>query len=113
MFKIGQEVVCVNDDFSTVTLALYEKLPVKNSIYTIRDIVEGCLPTSVRESTKGSNPIFDGVRVETLYLEGLINKIDPISKKEKGFLSNRFVPLNPPEEEKVKERVEIKEPILQ
>lgn len=38
MFHIGQEVICVNDDFTNSFKLSDEKFPVKGSIYHIRDI---------------------------------------------------------------------------
>jgi hypothetical protein len=37
----GQKVVCVNDTFSPTIRALYKQLPVKDNIYTVREVFLG------------------------------------------------------------------------
>mgnify|MGYP000322975993 CR=1 FL=1 len=37
----GQKVVCVNDTFTPTIRALYQQLPVKDNIYTIREVFLG------------------------------------------------------------------------
>ncbi|HYP17952.1 MAG TPA: hypothetical protein VEQ65_12140, partial [Opitutus sp.] len=37
----GQKVVCINDTFTPVILALYKQLPVKGDVYTIREVFLG------------------------------------------------------------------------
>ena len=37
----GQKVVCINDTFSPTVRALYQQLPVKDNIYTIREVFLG------------------------------------------------------------------------
>ena len=109
-FKIGQEVVCINDEFPAHVYAIYDKLVEKGKTYIVRDVVDGVVPIAVDPKTKGSFPIFHGPKMDTLYLDGVINKIDPVSRKEPGFAAFRFAPLNT-EEEKVKESVRNYEPI--
>lgn len=44
MFSINQRVVCCNDDFSKVPAAFlkfYSAFPVRNQVYTVRDITQG------------------------------------------------------------------------
>ena len=88
----GQKVVCVNDTFPPVILALYKQLPVKGDVYTIREVFLG------REKiVKGGDSATVG-----LLLEELKNPPDPFhqGKEELGFSSERFAPLEelPPEE---------------
>jgi hypothetical protein len=89
----GQKVVCVNDSFPEIVRAIYKELPVKDNIYTIREVFLG------REKVvKGGDTATVG-----LLLEELRNPPDPFHKGEQelGFSSERFAPLNelPDEEE--------------
>ena len=89
----GQKVVCVNDSFPELVRAIYKELPVKDTIYTIREVYLG------REKiVKGGDSATVG-----LLLEELRNPPDPFHKGEQelGFSSERFAPLNelPAEEE--------------
>jgi hypothetical protein len=89
----GQKVVCVNDSFPEIVRAIYKELPVKDNIYTIREVFLG------REKiVKGGDSATVG-----LLLEELTNPPDPFHKGEQelGFSSERFAPLNelPDEEE--------------
>lgn len=73
--KIGSLVELVKDDFGWVLTKV--NLPVKNKIYTIREI-------SKREK---------GVCV---LLEEIVNKKHPHSKREYAFFIDRFRELQPP-----------------
>jgi hypothetical protein len=95
----GQKVVCVNDTFSPTIRALYQQLPVKDNIYTVREVFLG------REKiVKGGDTATVG-----LLLEELTNPRDPFhqGEQELGFTSERFAPLNelPDETEKIEETV--------
>lgn len=82
----GQKVVCVNDSFPEIVRAIYKELPVKDNIYTIREVFLG------REKiVKGGDSATVG-----LLLEELTNPPDPFHKGEQelGFSSERFAPLN-------------------
>jgi len=82
----GQKVVCVNDSFPEYVRAIYRELPVKDNIYTVREVFLG------REKVvKGGNSATVG-----LLLEELTNPKDPFHKGEQelGFSSERFAPLN-------------------
>ena len=114
MFKPGQDVVCINAEFDNWAIALYENLPEKGKVYTIRDVIDqACEPVGVTERSKGKFPEFVGRKIQAITLEGLINKVHPITRIEKAFASHRFAPLIK-EEEEVKEVVSIKprQPIL-
>jgi hypothetical protein len=81
----GQKVVCVNDSFPEIVRAIYKELPVKDNIYTIREVFLG------REKVvKGGDTATVG-----LLLEELHNPPDPFHKGEQelGFSSERFAPL--------------------
>ncbi len=41
MFKTGQQVVCINDEFDPWVFDLYRALPKKNRIYTVRAVGVG------------------------------------------------------------------------
>lgn len=95
MFKTGQRVVCINDDFEPWVYDLYRALPKKDKIYTVRAIGMG-----------RSNPQFainDDVQIKLtgaefdflILLQELLNPDDPHSsaKQELGFRAERFAPL--------------------
>lgn len=88
----GQKVVCINDTFTPTIRALYKQLPVKDTIYTIREVFLG------REKVvRGGDTATVG-----LLLEELTNPKDPFhqGEQELGFTSERFAPLNElPDEE--------------
>ncbi|MFC5454841.1 hypothetical protein [Prosthecobacter fluviatilis] len=95
MFKTGQQVVCIDDQFDPWVFDLYKSLPKKDEIYTVRAIRAG-----------RSNPQFvvnDDAEIKLagaefdilLLLKELNNPDDPHSsvKQELGFRSERFAPL--------------------
>jgi hypothetical protein len=91
----GQKVVCVNDSFPEIVRAIYKELPVKDNIYTIREVFLG------REKiVRGGDSATVG-----LLLEELTNPPDPFHKGEQelGFSSERFAPLNELDDEVEKE----------
>ncbi len=93
----GQKVVCVNDTFTPTIRALYQQLPVKHDVYTIREVFLG------REKiVRGGETATVG-----LLLEELKNPPDPFHQgnQELGFSSERFAPL----EELPAEEVEAEE----
>ena len=95
----GQKVVCINDTFPEIIRTIYKELPVKDNIYTIREVFLG------REKiVKGGDTATVG-----LLLEELTNPPDPFhqGEQELGFSSERFAPLNelPPEEVEAEEVV--------
>ena len=95
----GQKVVCINDAFPEIIRANYKELPVKDNIYTIREVFLG------REKiVRGGDTATVG-----LLLVELKNPPDPFhqGEQELGFSSERFAPLNelPPEEVVVEEEL--------
>lgn len=92
MFDIGEKVVCINDTFEPFHRALYQELPIKGKIYTVRESSLGRLKTGV------ANP---GTSFRLL-LEELHNDLDPYMEEsiaeELGFRSDRFAPLTEIEE---------------
>jgi hypothetical protein len=91
----GQKVVCINDTFTPAIRALYKQLPVKDNIYTVREVFLG------REKiVKGGDSATVG-----LLLEELKNPPDPFhqGEQELGFSSERFAPLNELPDEQVEE----------
>ncbi len=91
----GQKVVCINDTFSPAIRALYQQLPVKDNIYTVREVFLG------REKIVKAG---DSATVGLL-LEELKNPPDPFhqGEQELGFSSERFAPLNELPDEQVEE----------
>ncbi|MDZ4289595.1 MAG: hypothetical protein U0984_16640 [Prosthecobacter sp.] len=101
MFKNGQRVVCINDDFEPWVYDLYRALPKKDKTYTIRAVAAG-----------RSNPKFavnDDAELQLtgaefdimVLLKELNNPDDPHSsvKQELGFRAERFAPLEEDSEE--------------
>lgn len=101
MFKNGQRVVCINDDFEPWVYDLYRNLPKKDKVYTVRSVAAG-----------RSNPKFavnDDAQLQLTHaefdimilLKELQNPDDPHSsvKQELGFRAERFAPLQEDSEE--------------
>lgn len=90
MFDVGQKVVCINDDFSATVRHIFKQLPLKDEIYTVRDVRIG--RSQVTSGGGGSN----GVSYLVL-LQELKNPDDPYmadgASEEMGFRSDRFAPL--------------------
>ena len=89
----GQRVIFVNDVFTPSVRALYQQLPVKHDVYTIREVFLG------REKiVRGGDTATVG-----LLLEELKNPPDPFHQgsQELGFSSERFAPLEELPDEKV------------
>ncbi len=80
MFIPNQKVVCIDDNFPLGIEKLYNKLPVKDQIYVIRDVVPG--------------QALSGAEGEVaVYLVGLINPTNKVGV-ERGFNAERFAPLS-------------------
>jgi len=98
MFIPNQKVVCIDDQFPLGIEQLYNKLPVKDQIYVIRDVVPG-------QALNGSEGEV------AVYLVGVVNPTNKVGV-ERGFNAERFAPLsyNELEEtiaEQEREKVEI------
>jgi hypothetical protein len=95
----GQKVVCINDTFTAAIRALYQQLPVKDNIYTVREVFLG------REKIVKAG---DSATVGLL-LEELKNPTDPFhqGEQELGFSSERFAPLNELPDEQVEEEAAV------
>lgn len=91
MFQKGQKVICINGEFSPLAFEMYDRLPKKDSVYTIRAIYIGRGNFTRAESGKKDGEI--GV-----LLEEIRNPVDPALKSglngELGFNSERFAPLH-------------------
>jgi hypothetical protein len=93
---IGMKVVCVNDDFPKPLLKLYEELPKKNEVYTVRVIYHG------RDRL---HPTDKFEYMAAFLLEELHNPEDPKKKgAELGFKASRFRPV---------ETLQVDEPITE
>ncbi len=90
MFDKGQKVACINDDFSPTIRHLYRQLPVKDEVYTVREVSIG--RAKVTSTAGGGNEISYLVLLEELH-----NPDDPYmhenAGQEMGFRSDRFAPL--------------------
>jgi hypothetical protein len=104
MFDKGQKIACVNDHFSATIRRLYNQLPLKNRVYTVRDVRIGRL--KVTSASSGDNAISFLV-----LLEELRNPNDPYMRdgagEEMGFRSDRFAPLEEVEEGAFAEEQEV------
>lgn len=93
----GSKVVCVDDNFPKEVVNFYTHLPVKDHVYTVRDVGIGV-------NWKGE----PGEVV--IYLEGMEN---PASNKpphpERGFNQERFREIMPPPWSEVEEEAPIEE----
>lgn len=80
----GDKVVCINDKFPSWVPKLYQQLPTKGKVYTIREV---CLR---RETLRGSES-----GTIALLLQELLNPPDPthMEGEELAFRSERFAPL--------------------
>ena len=84
---VGEQVVCVDDQFAKPLAKYYFNLPIKNETYTVRAVFVG---------RKLMHPIGGGADGEIgLLLRELLNGTDPRNKyrQELGFNSERFRPL--------------------
>lgn len=101
MFITGQKVVCINDKFPNWALVLYDNLPIKNIVYTIRSASMG------RSEIKDEG--LDSM-VECVTLVELKNGVDPFYKggvQELQFKAERFRPV---QEKKTYQSVKKSEP---
>ncbi|HEX9782021.1 MAG TPA: hypothetical protein VGA56_04720 [Opitutaceae bacterium] len=90
--RVGQKVVCVNDSFPSYVRELYDQLPVKNEIYTVRESSLGREKVAViRNGKLVPNGGSDASVTVRILLEELINGPDPFcSTQELGFNAERF-----------------------
>ena len=104
-YGIGDKVVCVDDHFPPDISQLYDALPVKDSVYVVRDI------------RLGINLTMEGD--VSVLLVGLVNpKADSKSALERGFRADRFRPLDELRSEKTagqseEEKRELLQPVEQ
>jgi len=100
MFETGEKIVCINGTFEALHRKLYRELPVKGTVYTVRECSLGRLKT-------GSND--PGVSFRIL-LEEISNGLDPYmdekTAEELGFRSDRFAPVVGMEETVAEKNVE-------
>ena len=93
MFSPKEKVICINDKFHPEIAYLYDMLPVKKTIYTIRDCSLGT--TNVFAADQNIS--------YRVLLDELINKTDPFTetgcREELGFRSDRFAPVEEISEE--------------
>ena len=88
--RVGQLVVCVDDQFPGPLAKYYLNLPIKDNTYTVRAVFIGRdVMHPARETTHGEIG---------LLLKELVNDTDPRNKykQELGFDSARFRPLRDP-----------------
>ena len=88
MYETGEKVVCVDDRIHPEIAYLYNQLPKKGTVYTVRD----CTLGTTNVFAADQNPTF------LVLLEELINPMDPHTlmasqQQELGFRSDRFAPV--------------------
>ena len=88
----GTKVICVDDLFPTSILQYYTNLPLKDKVYTIRDVEVGV----------GINGEAGEIAVTLVELSNPVSKTPP--HRERGFKVERFRELEPPVE--VEEEIE-------
>lgn len=90
MFAKGQKVICINDEFPPAASRLFQQLPRKDVVYTVRAVYLGRGSYTRAESGQRDGEI-------GLLLEEIVNPRDPALRKglngELGFNSERFAPL--------------------
>ncbi len=106
MIDKGSKVVCIKDDeWPSWARALMNNFPVKDKVYTIRDVIPGVIGKDVIKDSTGQNPIqFFGPVRPTFLLEEIHNPIHPVYKNEYAFDSARFAPLIEPPVQAVKKK---------
>lgn len=108
MFKNGQRVVCINDEFEPWVYDLYRALPKKDKVYTIRAVSAGRSNPKFAVNDDAQLQLTEAEFDIRVLLKELNNPDDPHSsvKQELGFRSERFAPLQEDtEEEEVGELV--------
>ena len=95
MFKVGQKVVCVDDQWSDTGKQLYLQLPVKDSIYVVR---------AARGGVRADELIMDMRRVleQSILLVGIYKPTNTLGV-EAGFAASRFRTLDEMKTEAVEE----------
>ena len=83
MYSVGQRVVCIDAEFSDFIKSLYVELPVKDTVYTIRDVMPGI---------GADNKTYE-VAVLLVELKNNLNN-HPVPT-ENAFNVERFAPLDP------------------
>lgn len=88
MYEIGEEVVCVDDKFHPEIAALFQELPKKDVVYTVRDCSIG-----TKNSWVGNGGEHNFVAYKLL-LKEIKNSMDPHTengcREELGFNAERF-----------------------
>ncbi len=92
MLKIGMKMVCIDDVWPAWAKVMYNQLPKKGNIYTLRDFGIGCDAKQITENTDKS-VLFLGTKEYTVWVHELVNPIHPNSGKEMGFKASRFAPI--------------------
>lgn len=95
MFKTGQQVVCIDDQFEPWVFDLYKSLPKKDEVYTVRALRAGRSKPKFTVNDDAEIKLADAEFDILILLKELLNPDDPHSsvKQELGFRSDRFAPL--------------------
>ena len=101
MFKTGQQVVCINDDFEPWVYDLYRSLPKKDKISTVRSVGVGRSNPTFAVNNDAEIKLTGAEFDMLILLKELLNPDDPHSsvKQELGFRAERFAPLLEDEDE--------------
>ena len=89
MFIKGQQIVCVDDQFHPSLYQYFPSMPIKDRIYTVRDMAPG-QDLELQEQL-------------VVYLEEIIGSVNRHGL-ERGFNAERFVPLTELDTEEILER---------
>jgi hypothetical protein len=109
--RVGALVVCVDDAFPDWARRIYRQLPVKDEVYTIREVSLGRGVLATKKGTPPGSETHPDVRV---LLQELTNDIDPLCShaQELGFKAERFRELETGVEESVEVNSEVLAPAI-
>jgi hypothetical protein len=99
MFRVGQKVILVDDQWPETVKQLYLQLPVRETIYVVR---------AVRVGVRADELIMDMRRVleSSLLLVGIYNPTNNLGV-EAGFAASRFRALDELKQEAVEEKAAV------
>lgn len=104
MFQVGQEVVCIDDEFPELIHKIYESLPEEGKTYTVRAVYVA------RGKVASKNPGSSDGEIGVL-LNELKNPQDPMhmGQGELGFNAMRFASMQELSEDEIRRETNEKE----
>ncbi len=104
----GQKVICINDQFTPAIHQMYDQLPVKDVIYTVREVSMGRGKIAVIRNGRYVPNGGVGFPELRILLNELHNPPDPLCiQRELGFNAERFAPLETAEESEERKEVDV------